>query len=379
MRGRATWRGAASADPVVGARECADVRREGRRAPVGSVTVSAQQTPLWIGTYPAAGAGTPVGQGEGIWRVDLNLATGALGRAHQVVETPSPSFLALHGTVLYAANEQADGTVSAFDVVGETLVHRATVPSGGADPCHLLLDDDGRTLFVANYTSGTLAVLPLDADGGFSVLGPDQVFGHTGSGPDEDRQESPHAHFVALDPGGAFVLVVDLGTDEIRRYRRVDGRLVEDGIAAALPAGTGPRHLTFSADGRFAYVVGELDVTVRVLAWEAGSGSLVQTLPATTVPAAERRLPSHVVRDGDRLLVGVRTSDVLARFVIGGDGLLEPVADDELPGAWPRHFEVVDGWTVVAEQVPGGLSTLAADGSVVGTIDLPAPTCVLPA
>ena len=116
-------------------------------------------------------------------------------------------------------------------------MHRDTVPSGGADPCHLLLDTDGRTLFVANYTSGTLAVLPLDADGGFATLGPDQVFGHTGTGPDEDRQESPHAHFVALDPSGAFVLVVDLGTDEIRRYRRVDGRLVEDGIAAVLPAG----------------------------------------------------------------------------------------------------------------------------------------------
>ncbi|KRD43190.1 hypothetical protein ASE38_02630 [Cellulomonas sp. Root930] len=340
--------------------------------------MSAQQTPLWIGTYPVAGAGTPVGQGEGIWRVDLDPATGALSDARQVVETPSPSFLALRGTVLYAANEQADGTVSAFDVVGDALVHRATVPSGGADPCHLLLDADGRTLFVANYTSGTLGVLPLDADGGFSALGPDQVFGHAGAGPDEDRQESPHAHFVALDPGGAFVLVSDLGTDEIRRYRRVDGHLVEDGIAAALPAGTGPRHLTFSADGRFAYVVGELDVTVRVLAWESGSGALVQTLPATTVQAGERRLPSHVVRDGDRLLVGVRTADVLTRFAIRADGLLEPAAGDPVPGAWPRHFEVVDGWTVVAQQVSDGLATLAPDGSVVATAALPAPSCVLP-
>jgi len=341
--------------------------------------VSAQQTPLWIGTYPVAGAGTPVGQGEGIWRVDLDPATGALSNARQVVETPSPSFLALRGTVLYAVNEQTDGTVSAFDVVGDTLVHRATVPSGGADPCHLVLDAHGDALLVANYTSGTLGVLPLDADGGFATLGPAQVLGHVGSGPDEDRQESPHAHFVTLDPSGAFVLVVDLGTDEIRRYRREEGRLVEDGVAAVLPAGKGPRHLTFSADGRFAYVVGELDVTVRVLAWRAGVGTLVQTVPATTVPAAERRLPSHVVRDGDRLLVGVRSSDVLARFAIRADGLLEPVADDALPGAWPRHLEVVDRWTVVAEQVSGGLAVLAADGTVVSTLELPSPTCVLPA
>ncbi|WP_315097828.1 lactonase family protein [uncultured Cellulomonas sp.] len=341
--------------------------------------MSAQQTPLWIGTYPVAGAGTPVGQGEGIWRVDLDPATGELSGARQVVETPSPSFLALRGTVLYAANEQADGTVSAFDVVGDTLRHRATVPSGGADPCHLLLDADRRTLLVANYSSGTLGALPLDADGGFATLGPAQVLGHAGSGPDEGRQESPHAHFVALDPSGVFVLVVDLGTDEIRRYRRDAGRLVQDGIAATLPAGTGPRHLTFSVDGRFAYVVGELDVTVRVLAWVGGVGTLVQTLPATTVPAPERRLPSHIVLDGDRLLVGVRTSDVLARFTVRADGLLEPVADDALPGAWPRHFAVVDGWTVVAQQVSGGLAVLDVDGTLVAETDLPAPTCVVPA
>ncbi|WP_246125501.1 lactonase family protein [Cellulomonas xylanilytica] len=345
--------------------------------------MSAQQTPLWIGTYPVAGAGTPVGRGEGIWRVDLDPATGALSNARQVVETPSPSFLALRktagGSVLYAANEQTDGTVSAFDVVGDSLVHRATVPSGGADPCHLQLDVDGDTLLVANYSSGTLGVLPLDEDGGFATQGPAQVLGHVGAGPDEDRQESPHAHFVALDPSGAFVLVVDLGTDEIRRYRREDGRLVEDGIAAVLPAGKGPRHVAFGADGRFAYVVGELDVTVRVLAWDRGVGTVVQTVPATTVPARERRLPSHVVRDGDQLLVGVRASDVLARFTIRPDGLLDPVADHPLPGAWPRHLDVVDGWTVVAEQVSSGLAVLDGDGAVVSTLALPSPTCVLPA
>ena len=75
----------------------------------------------------------------------------------------------------------------------------------------------------------------------------------------------------------------------------------------------------------------------------------------------------------------MRASDVLARFTIRPDGLLEPVADDALPGAWPRHLEVVDGWTVVAEQVSSGLAVLDADGTVVSTLALPSPTCVLPA
>ncbi len=333
-------------------------------------------TSLWIGTYPVAGAGTPVGQGEGIWRVDL--VDGSLRDARQVVESPSPSFLALHpsGTVLYAANEQTDGTVSAFDVVGDALVLRATVPSGGEDPCHLLLDTDGRALLVANYSSGSLAVLRLDEAGGFD--GDVQVLGHVGDGPHPERQEGPHAHFVAHAPGG-WVLVVDLGTDEIRRYRRGPDGLHDDGIAVTFAPGTGPRHLAFGADGRFAYVVGELDVTVRVLSWDAesGTGSLVQTVPAIR-RSVDGALPAHVLRDGSRLLVGTRTADVLAEFAIADDGLLEHVADHPLPGAWPRHFEVVDGWTVVAEQVSGDLAVLAPDGSAEGSWPLPSPACVLP-
>ncbi|MFS0702051.1 lactonase family protein [Cellulomonas sp. 179-A 4D5 NHS] len=396
---------------------------------------TAESRDLWVGTYPAAGAGTPAGLGEGVWRVTLDLATGGLRDARQVVATPAPSFVAAHpsGRVLYAVGEQSEGTVTAFAVRGagaddgsgdalaggETdgqaahgaasssvrpadsagrvrLEPLATVASGGADPCHLLLSPDARTLYVATYSSGTLAVLPLDADGAFvpEVLasgGPVQVLGHEGSGPDASRQESPHAHFVALAPGAAHVLVCDLGTDELRRFRvEADGRLAEDGVAATFPPGTGPRHLVFSGDGRHAYVVGELDVTVHVLAWDAAtaSGEPVQVLPAgrTAAPVddvtgvAPRVLPSHVTLDGDRLLVGVRAAGVLAELAVGADGLLTHVRDVPLgAGDWPRHHAVVDGWTVVAEQVTGALVTFAPGAEVpAGVLPLPAPACVVP-
>jgi 6-phosphogluconolactonase (cycloisomerase 2 family) len=249
------------------------------------------------------------------------------------------------------------------------------VPSGGADPCHLLLDPEGRSLFVANYSSGTLAVLPLDEAGGFA--GDAQVLGHVGSGPHAQRQESPHAHFVAHAPGG-WVLVVDLGTDQLRRYRVGPDGLVDDGIAFTFAPGTGPRHLVFSADGRFAYVVGELDVTVRVLSWDAatGTGTIVQTLPAVA-DLVVGALPSDVLLDGSRVLVGTRTADVAAELAVRDDGLLEHVADHALPGAWPRHFEVVDGYTVVAEQVSSTLAVLDADGVVRSVLALPSPACVL--
>lgn len=342
---------------------------------------------LWIGTYPAEGAGTPAGRGEGVWRVTLDPATGALGEPVLAAETPAPSFLALDRAagLLLAVNETADGTVSAFRVGagdgGPSLAPLGSVPSGGDDPCHLLIDPASSAVYVANYSSGTLAVLDRGPDG-LAADGPAQVLGHTGSGPVADRQEAPHAHFAALAPGGGHVLVSDLGTDELRRYRRdpATGRLTEDGVAATLRPGSGPRHLVFSADGRIAYVVGELDVTVAVLAWdvERASGRVVQQVPAAedgTGPG-RRALPSHIERVGDRVLVATRGTDVLATFAAGPDGTLAPAGQVALPGAWPRHFAVVEGCTVVADQVGGSLTVLR-DGVVVSTAALPAPACVV--
>ncbi|HEX5331970.1 MAG TPA: lactonase family protein [Cellulomonas sp.] len=384
--------------------------------------MTSARTSLWIGTYPAAGAGSPAGLGEGVWRVDLDAASGTLGAAELVAVTPSPSFVATHpsGRVLYAVGELTAGTVTAFSVpVDEPvdtvddgpashapppgpLVVLDVVGSGGADPCHLLLAPDARTLYVANYSSGTLGVLPLDADGRFSagVLaegGPVQVWGHAGSGPDASRQEGPHAHFVAIAPGGLFVIVADLGTDELRRYARDPGTglLSPAGVAATLPPGTGPRHLVFAPDGRTAYVVGELDVSVRVLAWDPGtaSGTLVQSLPAGPPPgpvdhepgsaAGRRVLPSHIELDGDRLLVAVRTSDMLVGYALAADGTLVADGATAVPGAWPRHFAVVDGTVVVAAQVGDAVVAFrpgegAVRWVVSSVLPLPAPACVVP-
>lgn len=337
-------------------------------------------TQLWIGTYPSAGAGTPVGQGEGLWSVELDDATGALRDARQVAVTPSPSFVATDPDerVLYAVNEHADGAVTWFEITGDDVVERGSRPSGGDDPCHLVVDGD--RLLVANYSSGTLAVIDRAGD----ALAPGgQVFGHEGSGPVTDRQEGPHAHFVIAAPGGAHVLVVDLGTDEIRRYARTPDGVRPDGIAVTLPAGTGPRHVAFSPDGRFAYVVGELDVAVHVLAWDTAtaSGTLVQSVPAVACEAGHRALPSHVVLDGDDLFVGVRGADVLTRWRVGDDGLPTDARSTPLGGSWPRHFAVVGRWVVAALEQSDELVVLDREDdetAVVARLALPAPTCVLP-
>ncbi|MBF0689245.1 MAG: lactonase family protein [Cellulomonas sp.] len=351
-------------------------------------------TDLWIGTFPHAGIGTTAGLGEGVWRVGLDETTGVLGEPRLVVETPAPTFVATHpgGRWLYAAGESDPGAVTAFEVDDDGgLTARATVTSGGVAPCHLLVVDD--TLYVANYVDGVLGVVPLTPDGAFApdVVAsgrPAQTFGHAGTGPDTDRQEGPHAHFVALTPDGRHVLVADLGTDELRRYaRRVDGLLTPDGVAATLPPGTGPRHVAFAADGANLYVVGELDASVHVLLWDAASatGTVLQRVPAVPEDQSAdgvRRSPSHVLLDGDRLVLGVRAlglqgPDVLRVFDVHADGSLGAPRTQPLSGPTPRHLEVVHGWTVVALQDAHALVVHDPHGAQVSRVELPSPACVV--
>lgn len=344
---------------------------------------------IWIGTFPATGMGTPAGFGEGIWRAELD-ADGGLSGLRQVVETPAPTFLAAHpsGRWLYAVGEDEAGTVSAFEIADDgALLVRSTISSGGSGPCHLTLAPGARSLYVANYSSGTLGVVPLADDGAFAgePNGPAQVFGHEGTGPDASRQEGPHAHFVWAEE--SQVLVADLGTDAVRRYSvGDDGVLVAAGLAAELPPGTGPRHLALSPDGRFCFVVGELDVTLHVLERDGD-----RFVPARTVslagdrarreehgwflPDGGRVLASHVELLGDRLLVGVREDDRLEEFRVASDGTLTATATHVL-GGWPRHFATVGKHVVVAGQSSDEIEVLAPGGSR-SAAPLQGPACIV--
>ena len=132
----------------------------------GHAVESPTVTTLWIGTYPPAGIGTPPGRGEGIFRVDLDLATGALGEPRLVLEVPAPSFVVRRpdGEVLYATDESDAGRVAAFRVHDDGLEPLGTASSGGTYPCHLLLDGD--LLYVANERSHEVMVLRVDPETG---------------------------------------------------------------------------------------------------------------------------------------------------------------------------------------------------------------------
>lgn len=177
---------------------------------------TARRVPVYLGTYTDTAS-------RGIYRFELDTASGAATAPVLAGEARNPSYLALspNGRVLYAVNEVADyhgdrtGAVSAFaiDPGSGALTLLNQQPSAGADPCHLFVDTLGRHVLVANYTSGTVAVLPTASDG--SLQRPSAVRRHEGSGPNKARQDGPHAHAIVLDANGRFAFEANLGTDRI--------------------------------------------------------------------------------------------------------------------------------------------------------------------
>lgn len=364
---------------------------------------------LTVGTYPTGGG---PGTGEGIWSLPIDTSTGALGAPALLAEAASPSFLAPapSGAHVYAVSEQTVGGVAAFrspESGTPALVAAGRASSAGADPCHVVAHADA--LWVSNYSSGTFTVVPLGPGGDLDPQVPSQTFEHSGSGPVLDRQEGPHAHSSLATPCGRFAWVMDLGTDEVRRYRRRDeGALLDaDGIAVTFPAGTGPRHAAVHPSGTV-FVVGELDNSVHVVRTDPGTGGgvPVASVPACLTPSREGvvPLPSHVAlsADGTRLYVGVRGPDVVATFAVregtgrgGQDGAagestqvtLEHLADTSVSGVWPRHFAVLAGddgadLVVVANQESSTVVALRIDpvtgaGAAVDQVTVPAPACIV--
>ena len=328
--------------------------------------MSAPTVRLWLGTSPET---DDAGDG-GIWSVDLDGPADPAGTAGAPApvlraRTPAPSFLALtpDGRSLFAAGETSPGAVTRF-VVGPDgrLAEAERVSSGGSGPCHLLLDPSGRALYVANYASGSVAVVPLRPDASIAG-GVAQVFEHSGRGPVRDRQEGPHVHSTALTPDGAVLLAFDLGTDEIRRYRvRADGLLDADGVALRLPPGTGPRHAAWGP-GDHLYVTGELDASVHVLAWDGARLRPVEVAGDLSAGGGEA-LAAHVVRQGGLLLASVRGPDVVGlwRIADGGARLehLGAVPVGAVGAAWPRHFALLDEGVAPPGEVPAAVGLVVA-------------------
>ncbi|GAA2517195.1 lactonase family protein [Winogradskya humida] len=287
------------------------------------------------------------GEGEGIALLRRDRVTGALTPAGVAARTPAPSFVGQHPTlpVVYAVNELTEGAVSAFAVEPDaTLTLLAVRQTGGKEPCHLAVSSDASHLLVANYTSGDVAVFPLDADG---VPGErSDLLDLRGSGPVADRQEGPHAHMVNPDPNGPDVLVCDLGSDRVwhTRLDAVSGRLTLVGPAIVAEPGTGPRHL-LRVPGGDILLVGELSGDLSRFR-PGPSGAFVQAVVEVT-SAVKPNQPSELTtgRDGRFVYVANRGPDTISVF--DGDRLIAEVATG---GEWPRHIALLGDHLYVANE-----------------------------
>ena len=248
-------------------------------------TVSAEPLRVYFGTYTRG-----ENSSKGIYRSMLDLETGKLSEPVLAVEAKNPSFIELHpnGKFLYAVSESGGaGSVSAYALNRNTgdLKFINQKPSGGAGPCHVSIDHVGKNLLVANYGGGSVSVIPIKSDG--RLKEPTGFVQHAGSSVNPKRQKGPHAHSVNVSPDNRFAFVADLGIDKIMIYR-LD---IEKGtIVANIPPfakvkpGAGPRHFAFHTNGKYAYVINELDCTVTAFTYNSVSGALTEIQTVTTLP-----------------------------------------------------------------------------------------------
>ena len=269
----------------------------------------------------------------------------------------SPSYLVSHPRRpwVFAVSEGAPSQVHSIALGADgTPVLLSSVPSGGDGACHLVLAPDGRRLVVAHYGSGSVSSVAVGTDGRLS--GPVDVHTFGGSGPDADRQQTPHAHQVVID--GEELLVCDLGTDRVHRLRLgADGGLATAGPPTVLPPGSGPRHLVVLHDHLVVAceLSGELWLGRR---GTDGGWQQVDRVPCSRVPSAAVS-PSALRADGDQVLVANRGPGTVATFTVDADaGTLTPGPEFGCGGAGPRDLVVLGEQLWVANEADGVLSVI---------------------
>ncbi len=308
---------------------------------------------LFIGTYTSKAS-------EGIYVYQFNAKTGDLTPITIGRGVKNPSFLAFSPDqrFVYSVAEMNGGAVSAFsfDKQSNSLTLLNTQSAGGAGPCHITVDKTGKWVIVGNYGGGSLSVLPIQADG--SVGKPVQTIQHEGRSVNPERQEKPHVHSINIAPNNRDVFVPDLGTDKIMTYtlNAETGQLTPGNPAftATIP-GAGPRHFTFHPNGKFAYVIQELDATVTGFNYKEGKLAPFQTI--TTLPddytGRKWCADIHISPDGKFLYGSNRTHESLVIYSINQKtGQLTYVGHQNVLGKTPRNFMIdpTGKWILVANQ-----------------------------
>jgi 6-phosphogluconolactonase len=313
---------------------------------------------MYVGTYTS-------GKSEGIY--GYHVSAGVAGGLTRFTSSKSvnPSFLAIDESkkYLYAVNEVGEyagkpgGGVSAFKIGEQASVRLLNEQATrGADPCYLTIDRRRKNLLVANYTGGSVTVLPIRSDGTLGMA--TDMKQHEGSGPKE-QQKGPHAHCVILDRSERFAFVSDLGIDKVMIYRfdSAKGKLVPNNQPfVELKAGAGPRHLTFHPNGKLLYAINELDSTIAAFDYNERHGTLAHIETLSTLPSdfsgVSYCADVHILPSGRFLYGSNRGHNSIVVFEIDQrSGKLKLVEHVSTQGDWPRNFVLGPGDTLwVANQ-----------------------------
>ncbi len=311
---------------------------------------------LYIGTYTS-------GQSKGIYTASMNPETGKISGLKLAAELKNPSFVAIHPDhrSLFAVSEIADlggkktGGVAAFMIHPKTfeLTLLNQQPSKGQAPCHLVVDQTGKHVLVANYTGGNVASLPILDDGKLGKAS--SVIQHEGSSVTK-RQKGPHAHSINLDAKNQFAFAADLGTDTIYSYQfdAASGKLKSNGTDTKIKAGSGPRHFAFHPSSKLAFTNGELTCTLIAMKYD-GSGKLTPYQTLSTLPEGfdgrKSTAEVQVHPNGKFVYVSNRGHDSIAVFKIDdATSQLSRVEITKTGGAEPRNFAITpNGKFLIAE------------------------------
>jgi 6-phosphogluconolactonase len=339
----------------------------------------------YIGTYTK-------GDSKGIYSFTLDTVAAKISEVQVAAQIDNPTYLNISedNRYLYSVIKKGDeGGVASFSInerSGELTPINTQLLAGSA-PCHVSQDKKGQFLFSANYHKGTVESYLLATETG-SISPPVSIIRHEGSGPDP-RQEKPHTHFAGITPDEKYLAVVELGTDCLITYRvNEDGKLAE---VSRLPlkGGSGPRHLAFHPNKKFAYIMTEFSSEVIHLSYHAENGHFTERQYISTLPHnfTENNQGSaiHISSDGRFVYAGNRGHNSIAVFSVDREtGELNFVECVSTEGDWPRDFSLdpTEKFLVASNQESSNLVLYGRDEGtgkltlVQSDVVVPYPVCV---
>jgi 6-phosphogluconolactonase len=308
------------------------------------------------------------GEKGGIHAYEFSTKDGGLKPLHRTTGVENPFYIALSPDKkhLYSIHAKVFGgkdneQVAGYQVVGRSgelkLLNRQSAE--GTAACYLDVDRTGKTVVVANYSSGSVAALPIKGDG--SLGEPVSFFQHKGSSVNSQRQKEPHAHCIVVSPDNRYAFAADLGLDQVLCYKLdpAAAKLTPNKTPfAKSPPGAGPRHLTFHPNGKRVYVINELLNSVTVFDYNADAGTLTEKQTISTLPEGYKGTSYcadvKVTPDGRYLYGTNRGHDSIAAYQVGDDGRLTLIAIEPSLGKGPQNLAITpDGAWLLCANMPG--------------------------